>query len=190
MIRNITFCVTATLLIILIGGKITYSQCCSGGCPIGASTYNGVLEKNNLQTMISYRNGHSENYFRDNVKLLGYPNPIKFLNFYFLDITIGYGILKNITIENTNGYFINKIQHLEIDSINKLELKANGAANGILMIKYNLYYNLKKDIEITIGAGIKYPLSTKLQYNNGVLLSQDITTFHRSYRSSTTSITH
>jgi hypothetical protein len=152
--------------------NLSYSQCCSMGSPAGASTYVGVLAKNHLRFIVFYRNNYLDTYFE------GYePSKINSnlkKSFYnYTGITLSYGITKRLTIDADAGYFINKTQILNIGD-ETYRVRGYGFSNGSLMVKYAAYMNAAKGIELTVGAGGKFPFSGKPLYVDGARLVIDL----------------
>ena len=171
------------LLISLISITTAYSQCCSTGSPVGASVYVGVLNRNSLRVVGYYRYSYSDTYFQGSVKS-NENNESKYAFYNFSGIGLGYGITKRFTLEVDFGYFFNKVkQHNDIysqaDSIYHGEEKGYGLSNGGVTVKYGAYVNPVKQVEITLGAGFRYPFSFEPQYkednnNNKSQLARDV----------------
>ena len=161
----------AFLLILLFSGKASFSQCCSAGSPVGASTNVGVLDKGILNINSFYRYSQHNNYFqgKDELKDFGY---IDYTFFNYISLMSGYGITYKTTIEADMGFFINKTQKFKLPP--GYELKGTGFSSGTVSIKRALFKNTEKNTEITGGAGIRFPFSTESKYYNNVLLPVEI----------------
>jgi hypothetical protein len=139
----------------------SYGQCCSAGSPLGASTYGGIVEKNSFRLSTYVRYSRSDDYYTGSTKD---PNsfPLQYADFLFQGLTIGYGISKKINIEVELGYFYFKNQYYpEEPPYPQIIFKGSGLSNGIFSAKYALFKSISKGLEITAGAGLKFPFSTK-----------------------------
>ena len=147
-----------------------FSQCCSTGSPVGASVYIGVLEKNTLRFIAFYRRNYSDAYYEGDSKVTE-NNQLKSSNYNFAGITLGYGITKRLTLETDFGYFFNKTQ-----VFNNIDFKEEGygLSNAGVTLKYGALILPAKHIELTFGAGFRYPFTKTPQEKDGVQLSRDV----------------
>ena len=157
------------LLILFLPERMA-SQCCSTGSPVGASVYVGVLNKYHLRAITYYRYNYSDTYYQDDRKTTE-DVPLQYSNYNFIGIALAYGITRRLTVETDAGYFINKTQVFK--TIDYTE-KGYGLATGGITLKYGFFINPMKQIEITGGAGFRYPFSLKPQMVDGVQLSRDV----------------
>ena len=156
--------------ILFVHAGTLFPQCCSTGSPVGASVYVGVLGKNSLRLIAYYRYNFSDSYYEGTNKTTE-NNQLRSSDYNFTGLSIGYGITKRLTLETDLGYFINKTQ---VFNTIDFQEKGFGLANGGVTLKYGAFVKPAKQIEITVGAGIRYPFSTKPQEINGVQLSRDV----------------
>ena len=166
------------LLISLNSTETTFSQCCSTGSPVGASVYVGVLNKSTLRVIGYYRYNYSDTYFH-NSGISDENTALKYARYNFSGIGFGYGLTKRLTVEADLGYFFNKTQQYndiisQADSVNHGKVKGFGLSNGGITVKYGAYVNPVKQVEITFGAGFRYPFTTKPQVVDGVQLNRDV----------------
>ena len=166
------------LLISLFASGTAYSQCCSTGSPVGASVYVGVLNKNSLRVVGYYRYNYSDTYYRNSEKS-GETPALKYARYNFSGIGLGYGLTKRLTVEVDFGYFFDKTQQFndlisEADTIGHGKVKGYGFSNGGLTLKYGAFIKPAKQVEITLGAGFRYPFTTNPQVIDGVQLNRDI----------------
>ena len=146
------------------------AQCCSTGSPVGASVYVGVLGKNYLRVITYYRHSYSDTYYEGTQKT---TENVQLANsFYnFAGAALAYGITKRLTVEAEAGYYFNKTQNFKgID----FQTKGYGMSNGNVTLKYGAYINPAKQVEITVGAGMRYPFTTNPQEIDGVQLNRDV----------------
>ena len=158
----------------------SFAQCCSAGSPVGASIYVGILEKNSLRINSFYR--HSQNvYYYEGTKKLPDYGIYKYTRLDFASLSIGYGLAKRISLEFETGYFIDKKR--ELKDFDYIEL-GRGIGTANLSIKYCPYKSIPKEIEVTIGGGLKFPFSNEKSYDinhPNVELSKDLQPSTHSY---------
>jgi hypothetical protein len=158
------------LLICLLISAESFAQCCSTGSPVGASVYIGILPKNTLRFIAYYRRNYSDTYYRGDSKETE-NNQLKSSNYNFVGTLLGYGITKKLTLEADFGYFINKTQ---IFNTIDFQEKGYGLANGGITLKYGAFVKPVQQIELTVGAGVRYPFSRTPQEKDEVQLSRDV----------------
>lgn len=160
-----------------------YSQCCSAGSPVGASIYIGILEKSSLRVNSFYRHSQNVYYFEGTEKLPDYGN-FKFTRFDYASLSVGYGLLKRLSLEFETGYFLDKTR--EMKNIDYTQI-GRGFSNGNFTFKYCPYKSIPKEIEITIGGGLKFPFSDEISNDinhPNVVLSYDLQPSTHSYGAS------
>lgn len=163
---------TVALLFIISGFNQTlYAQCCGGCSPIGGNTNQGTLPKYTLQVNTYYKHGYSQGYMQDD-----HHSDFKFVknaNNSFVGLQLSYGILKRLTAVVDGGYYLNRTQNFEIQSY-KFSLNGHGGSSVTLSGKYNIIKDTARDIEFTMGIGVKLPWSKKPQIIDGVELTEDV----------------
>jgi hypothetical protein len=150
------------------------AQCCSQGSPVNGTTNVGTVDKNNLRIILAHRYNFGNTYY-------DHTNKTDFKiaeesNFNYSSSIISYGLLKKLTIETELGYFINKT--LKYTNTTKVNYGFN---NIVGSIKYALYKNTDKRIEITPAVGVKIPIETERRVINGVKYPYDIQTSTLAY---------
>jgi len=158
------------IIFIFISLGSAFGQCCSTGSPVGASVYVGVLNKNTLRIITYYRYSFSDTYYESDHKA-GDPTQLKSASYNFAGLALAYGITKRLTVEADWGYFFNKTQ--VFNAIDYQE-KGYGFSNGGVTFKYGVFVKPVQQIEVTVGAGIRYPFTTKPMVVDGVQLSRDV----------------
>ena len=154
-----------SILIISLNNNI-FSQCCSAGSPVGATTHVGILDKGTLRVSAFYRHNSLDDFFSGTSVVDNNIDKVSRTNFNYTNINIAYGLSHRISIEGEAGYFLNKTQTLTDGTIRK----GDGFSNAIVTLKYCFYNNLEKNIEGTAGLGLKIPFTTQPQsYTNGSL---------------------
>ena len=125
-----------------------YAQCCSTGSPAGASTYIGILKKQNLRITGFYRYSYFDTYYRESSP----DNSFKILKNTFYNFTgtsVAFGLTHKVTIENEAGFFINKTQVYNTNP--EIIRNTTGFSNGTLSLKYGFIYNEASEFELTGG---------------------------------------
>ena len=169
--------ITKTALSLVISAFSVFSalpcvaQCCSTGSPVGASVYVGVLGKNYLRAITYYRHSYSDTYYEgsgkttDNVDLAN-------SSYNFAGIAVAYGITKRLTIETDAGYYFDKTQNHNNPLVP--QSKGYGMSNGSVTLKYGAFIKPASQVEITAGAGFRYPFTLNPQYIDGHQVSRDL----------------
>lgn len=157
-------------LAFLFSFQPSFSQCCSTGSPVGATIYVGVLAKNNIRAVVYYRNSYSNTYYKGDSKTDD-NLPLNFSYYNFMGLALSYGITKRLTVETDLGYFFNKTQE---HSMYDFTETGYGLSTGGVALKYALFIKPSRQIELTAGAGFRYPFTTKPQEKDGVQLSRDV----------------
>lgn len=149
---------------------VTFAQCCSPGNPVGGTSNIGILDKKTIRLISFYRSSLSQGYWEGDKK--SEYNFVKSGQFNYTGITLGYGMLKKLTIETELGYFINKTQNYNTQPT--ITAKGFGLNNAVISIKYNLIKKTEKPFEWTISAGGKIPFTRKFQLADNVELPRDV----------------
>ncbi len=160
--------------------EYSYSQCCGMGSPVGGNANAGILNKKTLRVNTLYKYGFFETYYHNDVRLVNY-GPIKNSSYNFVSLVVSFGLTKRFTIENEAGYYINKTQHFNDTILDKIAEPGHGFSSGVFSVKYGAYINPQKEIEITLGAGMKYPFSKEPQIVNNVRLPIEVQPSPRSF---------
>ena len=149
---------------------VAKSQCCSTGSPVGAAVNVGVLSRNTLRVNLYYRHSYSDTYYQDDHKTTELTS-LKKAYYDFTGLILGYGITKRLTAELDFGYFFDKTQVLKYEDY---KTTGYGLSNGGVTFKYGAFIKPAKQIEVTVGAGLRYPFRTEPQMHNGIQLNRDI----------------
>jgi hypothetical protein len=162
--------VLVSALLILV--KPVYPQCYSTGSPVGASTHVGLLNKNAIRVITFYRHSFSEEYYEGKKPSTDEIDMSDNAYYDFGGLTLEYGLTHKFTLQADAGYFFNKIVNFHNPALT--DHNGQGMSNGTLLLKYGLYIDPVKLIEITIGAGLKYPFTrTPATAPNGSQLQLD-----------------
>jgi len=162
----IVFCVLA-----LTSLQEVKSQCCSTGSPVGASVYVGVLGKNYLRAITYYRYSYSDTYYEGSSKTTDNVD-LSHSSYNFAGVAVAYGITRRLTIETDAGYYFNKTQVHNNPLVPPTE--GYGMSNGSITLKYGAYIKPAAQVEITAGAGFRYPFTTHPQYIDGHIVNRDL----------------
>lgn len=136
----------------------SFAQCgCFGASVGGVSSGGGMTAlgstgKNNMRVSALFSRVYgSQSYYRDiEIKPFLYES---FSNEY-LAFSTAYGFSKDFSVEIDAGYFLAKNQKLE-----SYELHGSGFGAVTALGKYSIYKSEARGEELTIGAGLKAPLS-------------------------------
>jgi len=142
------------------------------GSPTGASSYVGVLDKNQIRIVTFYRHNYLDTYY-EGTKESVLPTSLTKSYFNFGGLTLSYGISKHFTAETDLGYFFNKTQIYNFSG-KEFQVNGYGLSNGTATIKYAAYKNLSRLIEVTVGLGLKFPFSQQPLYVDGTRLAIDL----------------
>lgn len=145
------------LLAILSQRNTVLAQCCSTGSPVGASTHVGVLNKNAIRFISFYRHSFSDTYYKGNSPSDDKVDMSDDAHYDFGGITLEYGLTHKLTLQADAGYFFNKIVNFSNPLLT--DHNGQGMSNGTFLLKYGLYVDPVKLVEVTVGAGVKYPFS-------------------------------
>jgi hypothetical protein len=158
------------LLIIIcltVSAQAGMAQCCAPGNPVSGSEYVGILPKKTLRTITYYRHSYSDTYYEGSEKSV-YQGTHS--GYDFFGEVLSYGIIKKLTVEAELGYYVYKYQESELVG----KFTTYGFTNSTVSLKYAIV-KTKKDMELTLGAGAKVPLSRKVFRDDyGVPYPQDI----------------
>lgn len=148
-----------------------YSQCCSPGNPVGGTSALGTNEETVLSIFVNYKYGYAGSYFEGDQ-----PTATQFIqngNYNYLGLAAAYGLSKKLSIEVESGFFLNKTQNY-VAGIRPSRMVGTGLTDLAMQIKYNLYRDVVRDIEISPGIGMKLPLGSYTQMYQGALLTRDL----------------
>jgi hypothetical protein len=158
--------ITGFWLFFLLSDQPLSAQCCSTGSPVGASSYVGVLNMHNIRINTYYRHSYSERYYEGSSPSTdtGSMNYSKNALYSYAGLSLEYGLTHKLTVQFDMGYFFNK----KVDILNPLFTDQNGRglSNGLLLLKYGIYVNPSRLVEITGGLGLKFPFTKQPKLNS------------------------
>ncbi|HNZ68570.1 MAG: hypothetical protein WBK43_05480 [Prolixibacteraceae bacterium] len=162
---SMAFLLLPALALMLGVAPRVQAQCLSAINPVGGSSNLLVLEKNTLRVISFYRYHYGNRYFEGS-------NPsdydvISRAGYNYAGLILAYGLTRGITLENEQGYFINKTQHYRGTSD---FLRGNGFASTVFSLRGSI---LKNDIDrffISGSAGARIPYTREKQVKNGTVL--------------------
>jgi hypothetical protein len=156
-----------TLIGLITIEQAATAQCCAPGNPVSGSEYIGTLPKKTLRTITYYRHSYSDTYYEGG-EISGYQGTES--GYDFIGEVISYGIIKKLTTEVELGYYIDKFQDSEVLD----RFTTHGFTNATATVKYAVL-KTRKDMELTLGAGAKLPVSRKIfEDEYGVPYPQEI----------------
>lgn len=146
-------------IVLFLSVAETLAQCgCGAGAAAGGLTPAsgaanvGVLREGFFRASLFYKYSYGNEYFRGDVP--AEPDlPIAYKSNY-LYLVLGYGFTNAFTVESEVGYYPQKYQDFKY-----YEKTASGFSRALLSAKYNVLFDLKREIEISLGAGAIAPLS-------------------------------
>jgi len=141
-------------LLLISGSQFLHAQCCAPGNPVSGSEYVGALPRNTLRTILFYKHSYSDTYYEGSERS-DYQGTIA--GYDFIGGAFSYGILKRLTAEAELGFYIDKYQDSDVLD----RFTTYGLTNAVISAKYALLKSDKK-AELTIGAGVKIPVSQKV----------------------------
>ncbi len=137
-----------------------FSQCsCMGGAavggltPVGGTVNVGVLRKDYFRAAAFYRYSRGDTYYRNDSP--AETGLVDSYHIHYTGLLVGYGLSNKLTLEAELGGFPEKYQDFKYFS-----LSSGGLSHILVSGKYNLYYDFRKEFEISAGAGLRAPLVT------------------------------
>jgi hypothetical protein len=130
----------------------------------------GVLGKNYLRAITYYRNSYSDTYYEGSSKTTENVQ-LDHAGYNFAGLAVAYGITKRLTVEADAGYYFNKTQVFK--NIDYTET-GYGMSNGGITVKYGAFIRPVQQLEITAGAGFRFPFTMDPLVVDGVQLSRDV----------------
>ncbi len=135
-----------------------YSQCsCMGGAavggltPVGGTVNIGVLREGFFRATTFYRYSAGDTYYRGDV--IAEKGLIDNYHIHYMGLLFGYGVTNKFTLEAELGAFPQKFQ-----DFNYYSLSGGGLSHVLISGKYNLFYSIRNEFEITAGIGGRLPL--------------------------------
>ncbi|MFK7921461.1 MAG: transporter [Bacteroidia bacterium] len=148
-----------------------FSQCCSPGNPIGGTSALGVNDAETWRFFATYRYGYAGRYFDGSE--LSTTAFIQDGTFNHSGINLSYGLSERLTVEAETGFFINKTQRY-VEGILPSAQTGRGLTDLNVLIRLNLWRDLKQDWELSAGLGFKAPLGNAQQKDGGAILPRDL----------------
>ena len=148
-----------------------HAQCCSPGNPIGGTGNIGALNSGESKLIVNYGYSYSGSYYAGSSPI----SPFFVETGYFNHARVGFshGISDRWTIDAEATYFINKVQNY-VDGIIPSRRKGYGLGDVSFVANYKLFGKRWRYWEVTSGVGLKIPVGTHEQRNEGALLPLDV----------------
>lgn len=164
--------IIAAIVLFAISQQPVIAQCLSAVNPVGGTNNMLVLEKNSLRVIAFYKYGGGNQYYTGSSHYNSKVSVNKaFYN--YLATTVSYGVSNKFTLELESGYFFNKTQEYNTQSVDN-KLIGKGLSNLVILGKHSLFTEPVKRIYITGALGAKIPYSREYQWDNGVQLPPEI----------------
>lgn len=160
----------ASFLLASFWSQLVISQCLSSVNPVGGTSNLLALPSKTLRVISFYKFNYGDRYFEKSK-----PSDfdlIKSASYNYLGAILGYGITSRLTLETETGYFINKTQHYDIESAQKV--RGYGLSDFIVSARYGIYTNNQRRIYYSASAGLKIPSSSNYQIADGVELPEEV----------------
>jgi hypothetical protein len=146
-----------------------FGQCCGAGNPISASNIDQNLSKKHLQIMLDYRHSESDRYYEGSgISDFDFPGKLRDAKYDFLNLGIGYGITKFLTVQAQIGYYLRKSEDFENEMFP--DARASGIGDLALSVSHSVYRNAQKGIDLTPFVMAKFPVGKFDCENQGVKL--------------------
>ncbi|HLN53228.1 MAG TPA: hypothetical protein VK212_05925 [Lentimicrobium sp.] len=128
------------------------AQCCAPGNPVSGSEHTGIVAPNTIRLITFLRHSFSDTYY-------DISEPAQLQNskagYDYIGEVLSYGFAKRFSAEAELGYYVDKYQDTEIIG----KLVTHGFNNAVISVKYAAINY--KGFEVTVGTGVKIPLSHK-----------------------------
>ena len=157
------------------------AQCCGAGNPIYATSADKSIKKNNIQLSLDYRHSESDRYYERNKESdFDFFGKVSNTAYDFINIGVGYGLTRKITLQTQMGYYIRKSEDFENDLLPDASI--SGLGDMSLSLSYCMLRNLKKGIELTPFVSVKIPVGKFDSENAGVKLPLSMQTSSGSFK--------
>lgn len=145
------------------------AQCCGAGNPISVSNADNNVKKKHLQFTVDYRHSMADTYYEGSHSSdFDFPGKIRKAKYDFMNLGVGYGITKRLTLQAQLGYYIQKSEDYKLAIFP--DAKASGIGDLSLTASYAAYQNLQKGIEVVPFLMVKFPVGKFDCENAGVKL--------------------
>lgn len=152
-------CALVALVMFVTPAPRLHAQCtCMGGAAVGgispiAGTANvGLLEPAAWRIVGAYRYGSGEGYMRGDAQ--AEPGPVRYYRMHYTSLTAAHGIGADLTLEAELGAYPSKSQHF-----GTMIATGGGLSHVMLGAKYGVWRDDARDVECTVGAGVRMPLA-------------------------------
>ena len=147
------------------------AQCCSPGNPIGGTGNIGALNSGESELIVNYGYSYSGSYYAGSSPISAFFVETGFFN--HVSVGFSHGISDRWTIDAEATYFVNKVQNY-VDGIIPSRRKGYGFGDVSFVANYKLFGERWRYWEVTSGVGLKIPVGTHEQRNEGALLPLDV----------------
>ena len=145
----------------------SFAQCCSAGNPVGGEGSIEGLNKKELKIFSSYKHSLSEDYYHFDAK---YNIPYIDKSYYdFVNTSFTYGILPKFAVHAEIGYFIDKIQELNLNN-EKTIIKSHGLGDLGIQARYTVLKTVKPISQLVLSMGAKIPIGDFNEELNGITI--------------------
>jgi hypothetical protein len=171
---------TLQLLVVILALQFplkVLGQCCASGNPFISDAEQPALQSKVLTASLTYRYSHSEQFYRND-------SPVNDLPFSqtaevnYSELQLAYGITNWVTVMADIGYFFNKTLH----TAGQDPMCGYGIGDAALYLKFNLYSNARRRLNISPSVGMKFPVGVFDQEVDNVKLPISVQPSSGSYK--------
>lgn len=160
------FAIFISLIFSLLSSS-AIGQCCTAGSPVGGDGSNDGLGKKDLRIYAAYRHSMSKDYFHNDSKIdLPYFDKSYF---DYSNLSLTYGLFKNISIHSELGYFIDKTQLVNINNV-KDTIQSSGLGDLAFNVRWIAKNTVKPASQLVLSLGTKIPVGSFNEDINGVTI--------------------
>ena len=174
--KKLTLLIALSFIIVEVN-----AQCCGAGNPIYVTNVDQSISKNNIQFSLDYRHSESDRYYEGSIESdFNFFGMVDKTSYDFMNIGIGYGVTRKITLQTQLGYYIQKSE--DFDNPMLPDASISGLGDMSVSLSYCVFRDIKKGIEFTPFASIKIPVGKFDSENAGVKLPLSMQTSSGSFK--------
>ncbi|MEX0747659.1 MAG: transporter [Rhodothermales bacterium] len=147
------------------------AQCCSPGNPLGGRANIGVLPEREWKVTASYAYGYSGDYYEGDRSVLS--DFVESGYFSNVSLNVSYGVSSRLTIESDLSYVVSKVQDYVTGTLPS-RIRGSGFGDASTLLHVNVYRDRRRRWEVTTGLGLKYPIGSYKQKQDGAFLPIDV----------------
>ncbi|MBI9036093.1 MAG: hypothetical protein JEZ03_16660 [Bacteroidales bacterium] len=174
--KSLLFIITFSIASTLVMG-----QCCSAGNPLtGIGDYSSLKAKT-IKLSTAYKSSVSSGYYHGaEIECGPIHNKIDHAYFDFLEMSLLYSATNRLSMQADLGYFLNKAEIYENQATS--DAIGKGLGDLGLQLRYTIYRNVFRKLEVNGGAGIKIPIGVFDQEAGNIRLQLPVQPSSGSYK--------